>query len=217
MVFLLPFFFKLPTQCVKWQTQQCDELTIEPSQEKRRTSLTLSWPPWLFNSSIHTSPVSRMLTCSTDGAGKNQLFMKSMQYLWEKTSREILTTAFLVFCLMGLSLDAQSGGTTSRRLLFFSKAGFSSLLWGGGNSTPGLSSRYASPFWRCDGCVWSGGSAPRPAGASAQEPWTPAGPLVPWKLPLLLSTGFCPEPADRFTDVYVFISSRSSQHTSVLI
>lgn len=36
--------------------------TIVPSLEIRRTSLTLSCPFWHFNNSMHTSPVSSMLT-----------------------------------------------------------------------------------------------------------------------------------------------------------
>lgn len=70
-----------------------------------------------------------------------------------------LTTAFFVFCRMGLSRDAHSGATTSPSVFFtFSTAGLgagglSSLLWGGGKSATGIFSRYGSEL-EGELCCW---------------------------------------------------------------
>lgn len=132
--------------------------------------------------------------------GKYPRHIKEVKVKQKKRRRkQELTTAFFVFCLMGLSRDAHSGGTMSPSFFFsfstvgLGAGGFNSLLWGGGKSVTGIFSRYGSEMegrwccWMWWGCtLW-------PTGLSVQELWMPKGSLPLWKLPPLLSAGLCPE------------------------
>lgn len=69
-----------------------------------------------------------------------------------------LTTAFLVFCLIGFSREAHRGGITSLSVFFgLSVLGlveecFNSLSGGGWNSNPGMFSLYESELERSWWC-----------------------------------------------------------------
>lgn len=131
---------------------------------------------------------------------------------------QYLTTAFLVFCLIGFSLDAHRGETMSLSVFFLSTlglaaGGFNSLLWGSWNSAAGIFSLYESELEGRLWCMWCWlwwGFAPWPMGLSVQELWTPKGPLPLWKLPLLLwallSAGLCPD-AEKEKEILVKASA----------
>lgn len=180
----------------------------------RRKSEGLLWP-FLDHFGILAAPYTLHLCpgCSPDTSIQDILIThQSTQWKLTNNNKYDLTTAFLVFCLIGFSLDAHRGGTMSRSVFFslsmlgLAAGSFNSLLWGGWKSAPDVFSLYESEL---EGRLWCmyWGFTPRPVGLSVQELWTPKGPLLLWKLPplllwALLSVGLCPE-AEKEKQIFV--------------